>query len=438
MSKKHSHLWSLPPEKVSLPLPPEKVSYPRRSLILRLALLAFFLSLLALYCRPSRPLYSPPNADLDIDTLLLNLPSTANLRNDLKYYTSTAHVAGTEADRQQAEWTRDKFREYGIDRAEVQEYWPYLNYPVSRRLAVVQAPEEGLLFEAGLREDVVEGDETSKMQDAVPTFHGYSANGNVTARLVYANYGAPADFAYLDSLGVNVTGAIILVRYGDYGDIDRGVKVRAAELRGAAGVVIYSDPAEDGCAQKPKYPAGTCRPESSVQRGSVAYDFYPGDPLTPGWAAEKDAPRIDPTEAKVLPRIPSLPISYRDALPLLRALVGTGTNLTDDGWRGALDTEYWTGPSEALVNLVNEVEYKITPVWNVIGRIEGWEEPDKIVIIGNHRDAWVFGAADPNSGSVALLEVVRSFGILLKFGWRPRRTILFASWDAEEVAYFIP
>ncbi|RUS31477.1 LOW QUALITY PROTEIN: hypothetical protein BC938DRAFT_477741 [Jimgerdemannia flammicorona] len=384
--------------------------------------------------------FFPPNLSIagptnsEAEHILLTAPSCSSLRDTLEHYTSVAHLAGTEADRLQAEWTRDRFIEAGLTDTQIVEYWPLLNYPKYRRVAIVE-PEE-LRFEAKLREDIAEDDETSKEQDATPTFHGYSASGNVTAPLVYVNYGHLSDFEHLTSLGVNLTGTIALVRYGG---VFRGLKVRAAERFGCLGVLIYSDPADDGPLNKPgnhdrnhSYPSGPWRSPSSVQRGSVQFlSVAPGDPLTPGWAATKDANRIPVEEATNLPSIPSLPISWEDAEPLLRALGGQGVS-APEGWSGGLEVGYFTGPSLALVNLVNDVESEVKPIWNVVAKIEGREEPDRVVILGNHRDAWVFGAVDPSSGSTALVEVAHSLGALLKKDWRPRRTIILASWDAEE------
>ncbi|CAO3596436.1 unnamed protein product [Absidia cylindrospora] len=265
-------------------------------------------------------------------------------------------------------------------------------------------------------------------------------NGTATGPVVYANFGTLEDFQYLVDNGIDLKGTIALVRYGDS---FRGLKLRAAEKFGCIGALIFSDPSDDGPIDKDHWPhlhdpkpypgGGPWRSESSVQRGSVQYlSVMTGDPLTPGYAATKDAPRITPEESPGLTTIPSLPMSWKDALPLLRATQGRGIK-ADDSWRGGLDqVDYYSGPTEGDVVLVNHVDNKITPIWNVIGRINGTEEPDRAVIIGNHRDAWVYGAVDPSSGSAVLLETARVFGELLKTGWRPRRTIIFASWDAEE------
>ncbi|KAL1920848.1 uncharacterized protein VTP21DRAFT_11483 [Calcarisporiella thermophila] len=366
------------------------------------------------------------------EEVLLSVPSNTTARENLWFYTSGPGLAGV--NRTQAEWTRDKFKEYGID-AEIVSYYPLLNYPVDRRLAIVEPAN--LAFEASLREAVVPEDPTSVMQDSVPTFHGLSANGDVTAELVYVNQGKWEDFEWLKSQGVNVTGKICIARYGG---VIRGLKVRHCHLNGGVGTLIYSDPADDGPVGKKEspspYPNGPWRNKDSVQRGSVGYIMFGlGDPLTPGVPATKDAQRIPAENNPVLPQIPSLPISWGDAEPLLKSLEGHGVNVENPaapGWKGGLNITYWTGPSQAKINLRNKVEFKTTEIWNVIARIKGATEPDRAVIIGNHRDAWGFGAVDPHSGSASLLEIGRSFGELLKRGWKPKRTIVFGSWDAEE------
>ncbi|KAJ1951296.1 Vacuolar protein sorting-associated protein 70 [Linderina macrospora] len=369
---------------------------------------------------------------LDAGSIFLGLTSTERLRENLAKYTSKTRVGGK--NKEFAEYTRDCFLQLGLD-TQISEYYPWLNYPVDQRVALFNATTSEVLFEAGLKEDVIPGDPASSDPNNLPAFHGYSADGNVTGQLVYANYGSVDDFKALKAAGISVKDKIVLVRYGN---LFRGLKVHGAELEGARGVLIYSDPAEDGYVQGPVYPEGPWRPESSFQRGSVQrMTVYPGDPLTPGYAATEDAPRLDPSKATNINHIPSLPLSHRDAEPLLRALKGQGKQASEvgDNWVGGLTSkgvEYWTGPSELNVNLLNKVEYKTMPIQNVIGKIRGSEEPNRAIIIGNHFDSWSAGAADPASGSAALLEIAYGLGQLLKLGWRPRRTIILASWDAEE------
>ncbi|KAJ8663554.1 hypothetical protein O0I10_000797 [Lichtheimia ornata] len=374
----------------------------------------------------------------ETEQLMLDFPSKDNIRDYLKYYTSEAHLAGTEADKRRAEWTRDKFIEFGISDSTIETYYPLLNYPVSRRFGIVSGPKE-FQYEAELREDPVEEDPTSHDPDVVPTFHGYSKNGTALGRVVYANYGRVEDFQFLVDHGIDLNGTIALMRYGG---AFRGLKVRAAQVFGCAGALIYSDPIDDGPIDKEGYPhvnpakgypEGPWRSPSSAQRGSVQFlSLTAGDPLTPGYAATKDAPRLNPEDVEGLAKIPSLPLSYRDALPLLKAMEGHGVRGEHD-WAGGLEeVSYFSGPTEGDAYLENIVDNKITPIWNTIGVIEGSEDPDRVIVLGNHRDAWVYGAVDPNSGSSSMIELARSFGELLKTGWRPARTIILASWDAEE------
>jgi N-acetylated-alpha-linked acidic dipeptidase len=262
----------------------------------------------------------------------------------------------------------------------------------------------------------------------VMPFNGSSGSGDVTGEVVYANYGRLEDYDKLAEQHVDLHGKIVLVRYG--GNF-RGVKVYIAEQRGAVGVLIYSDPQDDGFAKGDMYPGGPWRPETGVQRGSVQYLFkYPGDPETPGVASTPNLPdsaRVSPEGNQ--PHIISIPISYHDALPILSALKGPGV---PQGWQGALGFRYHEGPGGVSVHLVSQQDYQRRTIWDVIGTIKGSEQPDNWVVVGNHRDAWVYGAVDPNSGTAAMLESVHGVGALLKQGWRPKRTIVFCSWDAEE------
>ncbi|KAI9359423.1 hypothetical protein BD770DRAFT_471784 [Pilaira anomala] len=376
-----------------------------------------------------------PSNLTDAEDLMLTLPSKHNLQHYLKTLTSVPHLAGTETDKMQTEWTRDLLESFGLD-TKIETYWPLLNYPISHRLALFSGPKH-LRFEAKLTEESLDEDKTSKDPNVVPTFHGYSKNGTVIGRVVYANYGRPEDFQLLKDRGIELEGTIALVRYGE---LFRGLKVKAAEDFGCIGALIYSDPIEDGPLNKDNttnpdksYPKGPWRPKSSVQRGSVQYfSIITGDPLTPGYAATENATRIKLEDSPGLPKIPSLPLSWEDALPLLKATQGFGI-CCETGWAGGLEeVDYFSGPTEGKVILVNHIENKVTPIWNVISRIEGTEEPDKAIILGNHRDAWVYGAVDPSSGTASFLELARVLGEILKTGWRPRRTIILASWDAEE------
>ncbi|KAF2720865.1 peptidase M28 [Polychaeton citri CBS 116435] len=369
--------------------------------------------------------------------VLLHTPSPEKAREWSKYYTAGPHLAGKNLS--QAEWTRDKWIEFGVEQSEVVPYEVYINYPKDHRLALLKDGE--LDYEASLEEDVLPEDSTTGLPDRIPTFHGYSASGNVTAQYVFCNYGTYADFGDLLEAGVDLKGKIALVKYGG---IFRGLKVKRAGELGMIGTVIYSDPGDDGEITEENgyatYPDGPARNPSSVQRGSVQYlSNAPGDPTTIGYPSKPGCDR-QPVEGKI-PSIPSIPISYTDALPLLRALNSYGPNASSfsrEAWHygglGYKGVEYNIGPSPAGVelNLMNLVEYEITPLWNAIGIINGTLSSE-VVVIGNHRDAWIAGGAgDPNSGSAALNEVIRSFGVALKKGWKPLRTIVFASWDGEE------
>ncbi|MBI3952321.1 MAG: M28 family metallopeptidase [Acidobacteria bacterium] len=362
--------------------------------------------------------------DRKYGSIFLAIPSGARAREHLWYYTSAPHIAGSPEDYERAVYTRDKFREYGIP-AGIVEYRVLLNYPKERLVEIVRP--EAARFRASLAEEPVAEDLTSTDTRAVPVYNGYSASGDVTAELVYVNYGLPEDYDKLKELGMEVKGKIAIARYGRS---FRGIKAMVAEERGATGLLIYSDPADDGYMKGDVYPKGPWRSASSAQRGSVQFlSIYPGDPLTPGVGATAEAKRLPMNQAKSIPRIPVQPLSCRDAAPLLQALEGKNV---PNVWQGGLPFAYHTGPGPAVVHLKTEMEFQVRPIWNVIGRIEGAVEPDRLVILGNHRDAWVFGAVDPNSGSTAMLEVARGFGELLKNGWKPRRTIILASWDGEE------
>lgn len=373
--------------------------------------------------------------------ILQEMPKADKLREWSEYYTAGPHLAGKNLS--QAEWTRDRWRDFGIHDSRIVSYDVYVNYPKDHRLAVLKTSKNGhthVQYEASLTEDILEEDHTSGLKDRIPTFHGYSASGNVTGQYVYVNYGSFWDFADLQARNVSLEGKIALIKYGG---VFRGLKVKRAQELGMIGAIIYSDPGDDGeitetNGYKP-YPEGPARNPSSVQRGSVEYlGVAAGDPTTPGYPSKPGVPR-QPTE-DVIPQIPSIPISYNDALPLLEALNGHGPNASSfnehwqNGGLGHLGIHYSIGPSppELTLNLMNEQEYVVTPMWNVIGIVNG-TSTDEVVVLGNHRDAWIAGGAgDPNSGSAALNEVVRSIGKALDTGWKPLRTIVFASWDGEE------
>jgi len=332
------------------------------------------------------------------------------------------HV-GAPHNRANAEFTLEKFREWGWD-ARIETFYILYPKPVSVSLELL-AP---LAYTARLMEPAIAGDRTSgKTRDALPPYNVYGADGDVTADLVYANYGMPDDYAELERRGVSVKGRMVIVRYGGCW---RGLKPKLADAHGAVGCVIYSDPRDDGYAAGDVYPLGGYRPPDGVQRGSVLdMPVYPGDPLTPGIGATKDAKRLAPSEARTIMKIPVLPISYRDAQPLLAALGGA---VVPAEWRGALPITYHFGPGPARARLAIKSDWSIQPIYNVIATLRGSDFPDSWIIRGNHRDAWVFGAWDPLSGHAAMLAEAKAFGALAKAGWKPKRTLIYASWDAEE------
>ena len=353
-----------------------------------------------------------------------SVPNQKSAREHLRLLTLEPHIAGTKEDYDTAIYVRDKMRSYGLT-ADLKEYDVWLNYPRTPSVLELITKRRQRL---STHEAVVAGDPSSSHPKITPLFNGYAASGDVTAPIVYANYGLPNDYDDLKKIGVDVKGKIVLVRYGNS---FRGVKAKVAEDQGAIGCIIYSDPADDGYVQGDVYPKGPWRPVASGQRGSVQYLFdYPGDPLTPGRPSIPGEPRLKPEEATNLTRLPVQPIAYDVARTILSQLKGP---LRPRGFQGGLPFAYHVGgTSEVKVHLKTDMDYKIRKIWNVVARIDGNEEKDRWVILGNHRDAWVFGAVDPNSGTTAMLEVGHGLGELLKQGWKPRRTIILCSWDAEE------
>ena len=353
------------------------------------------------------------------------VPTPDSAREHLRRLTAEPHVAGTKEDYNTAIYVRDKIRSYGIP-SELKEYDVLLNYPKQPGIVELITPQQRLRLT--LKEAAIPADPSSSNPNIIPLFSGYSPSGDVTAPLVYVNYGLPPDYAALKKLGIDVKGKIVLARYGNS---FRGVKAKVAEDNGAVGLIIYSDPADDGYGQGDVYPKGPWRPASSAQRGSVQYIFQaPGDPLTPGRPSLPGVPRLKMEDVRTLTRIPVQPISYGDAKQLLEPLGGP---VRPSGFQGGLPFPYHVGGTEAVrVHLKTSMDYKVRKIWNVISRIDGAEEKDRWVIMGNHRDAWTFGAVDPSSGTTAMLEAARGFGQLLKNGWKPRRSIVLCSWDAEE------
>lgn len=349
-----------------------------------------------------------------------------NIAENLRRVTNYTHVAGTEGSFALSKLIEQEFQNAGFDEVSREEFQVYLNYPRKdgRRVAIIDPPS--LAWEAKLEED--------NAKDLV--FHGHSKSGNVTGHLVYANFGSREDFKLLADTGIPIDGSIALVRY--YGtESDRALKIKAAELAGAAGCIIYSDPSQDGFRKGPAFPEGRYMPSDGVQRGGVSMmSQVVGDVLSPGWASTPgEKHRLSPEESTGLPKIPSLPLAWRDAQILLQGLKGHGSKVPKEWVGGVPDVqEWWTGdqgsPVVHLMNLQDEVERQ--PIYNIHGRITGMDERDKKIIVGNHRDSWCIGSVDPGSGTAAFLEVVRAFGELLTYGWRPLRTIEFVSWDGEE------
>jgi N-acetylated-alpha-linked acidic dipeptidase len=351
------------------------------------------------------------------------LPDPQRMRANMERLSARPHHVGSPYDKENAEWILAQYKQWGWD-AHIEEFEVLFPTPKLRLLEMV-APTQ---FTAKLEEPAVAVDPTSKQKDEqLPTYNAYSPDGDVTAPLVYVNYGLVADYEELARHGVSVKGAIVIARYGESW---RGIKPKIAAEHGAIGCIIYSDPADDGYSEQLDFPKGPMRPPEGVQRGSVMdAPLYPGDPLTPGVGATKEAKRLKREDAQSIPKIPVLPISYGDAQPLLAALEGP---VAPANWRGALPITYRLGPGPAKVHLQLAFNWDLKPVYDVIATMRGAEEPDLWVLRGNHHDAWVNGADDPVSGQVVLLEEARALGELAKQGWKPKRTIIYASWDGEE------
>jgi N-acetylated-alpha-linked acidic dipeptidase len=352
------------------------------------------------------------------------IPKPENLRAYMQRLSARPHNVGTAYDKDNAEWIAARFKEFGLD-THIESF--DVLYPTPKERAV-ELVDGGPRFVAKLQEPPVAQDPTSSQQsEQLPTYHIYSIDGDVTAPLVYVNYGIPEDYDQLERLGVSVKGAIVIARYGHSW---RGIKPKVAAEHGALGCLIYSDPLEDGYAQGETFPNGPYRPKDGVQRGSVADDpIYPGDPLTPGVGATKNAKRLDLKDVPVLTKIPVLPLSYGDAQPLLASLTGP---VAPPAWRGGLAITYRIGPGPGKVHLKLKSNWDLKPIYDVIAKIPGSTNPDEWVIRGNHHDAWVNGAEDPLSGMSAVLEEARALGELVKAGWKPKRTIIYCGWDAEE------
>lgn len=346
-----------------------------------------------------------------------------NLREWMKRMAAHPHHVGSPYDKDNADFMAGLFKSWGYEtRIDVS----YVLFPTPKlRVLELVAPTK---YVAGLTEKPVAEDATSgQTAEQLPTYNCFSRDGDVTAELVFVNYGIPKDYEELERRGIDVKGKIVIAKYGGSW---RGIKPKVAAEKGAIGCLIYSDPKDDGYGQGDVYPKGPFKPETGAQRGSVLdMPTYPGDPLTPGYGSTKTARRLDYKTAPTLTQIPCLPISYGDAQPLLAALAGP---MAPDAWRGALPIPYHLGPGPAKVHLQLAFNWKTEPVYNVIATLKGSTLPDEWIMRGNHHDAWVNGANDPLSGMVAELEEARALGELVKAGWRPKRTIMFCAWDGEE------
>ncbi len=346
-----------------------------------------------------------------------------NLLTWMKQLSARPHHVGSAYGKQNAEFIASQFKSWGYETS-IEEFYVLFPTPKTRVLEML----EPIKFSPSLTEPALPEDSTSNQQnEQLPIYNAYSCDGDVTGELVYVNFGVPKDYEELEKRGIDVRGKIVIARYfGSW----RGIKPKVAAEHGAIGCIIYSDPHEDGYFEGDVYPKGAYRNEFGAQRGSVAdMPLYAGDPLTPFVGATKNAKRLSVKEAKTITKIPVMPISYADAQPLLRALGGP---VAPESWRGALPFTYHIGPGPTKIHLKLEFNWNISPLYNVIAKIRGAERPDEWVIRGNHHDAWVNGANDPISGEVAMMEEARAVGELLKTGWKPKRTMLYCSWDGEE------
>lgn len=351
--------------------------------------------------------------------------SATDMRERLRRLAAEPNQVGSPHDKANAEWILQLFKSWGWD-ARIETFQILYPTPKSEALELIlpgEAPRA-----ARLTEPPIPGDASSAQTvNVLPAYVAYQGDGDVTAELVYVNYGMPEDYKALARMGVDVKGKIVIARYGQGW---RGLKPKLAQEHGAVGAIIYSDPADDGYAVGDAYPKGGWRPPGSLQRGSVQdMTLYPGDPLTPGVAATADAKRLTREEAKTILKIPTLPISYGEAQPMLAAL---GGQTVPRNWRGALPITYHPGPGPAKVHLKVESDWSLKTIYDVVAVMKGSAEPDQWIVRGNHHDGWVMGAADPLSGQTAMLEEARALGVLTKSGWRPKRTIVYTSWDAEE------
>ena len=361
-------------------------------------------------------------SQLVLENRYRELPEPQHMRSYMHAISEEPHHAGGPGSKRVAEYILSKFESWGLN-AWIEEYEALMPMPTERVLELVE-PET---FAAKLEEPAMAEDKDSSDRNQLPTFNAYAADGDVTGQLVYVNYGIPEDYQRLTELGVDVRGKVVIARYGRSW---RGIKVKLAWEHGAIACLIYSDPEDDGYRKGDIYPNGPFRPWTGVQRGSVMdMPIHPGDPLTPGWAGEKGSRKLPISETRTLVPLPVQPLSYADAMPFLKHLRGP---VAPDDWQGALPITYHVGPGPATVRLKLSFDWQLRPVYNVLARIDGHVFPNQWILHGNHHDSWVNGATDPTSGNVALMETARSLSEMVKQGWKPKRTIIFASWDAEE------
>jgi len=359
------------------------------------------------------------NLEAQFDAVL----NPQNLDDWMKHMSSKPHHVGSPWSKQNAEFIAEKFESWGFE-TEIETFDVLMPFPIIRKLEMIGPNKVSLQ----LKEPALDEDATSGItKDLLPGFNAFSADGDVTAELVYVNYGIPADYEELERLGIKVEGKIILARYGGSW---RGIKPKVAREKGAIGCILYSDPKDDGYFQGDVYPDGPYRMEHGLQRGSVLdMPLYPGDPLTPGYGAKPDVERLAIEDAPTIMKIPVMPISYADALPLLKALEGP---VAPSSWRGALPVTYHIGPGPIKVHLQLKFDWGLRRAYNPVAKLKGSVYPDEWIMRGNHHDGWAQGAADPISGMVSLMEEARAIGELVKTGWRPKRTLVYAGWDAEE------
>jgi N-acetylated-alpha-linked acidic dipeptidase len=369
--------------------------------------------------------YAPASAQREraLEAAILGQPSAERMNTYHRVLTAKPHHAGTEANIQLADYYAARLREFGFDSVALYHYEALLPRPITRRVTLL-APEH---YELKLAEPPLAADPDTKQAGVLPPYNAYAKDGDVTGDVVYVNYGVPDDYKVLDSLGISVAGKIVIARYGGSW---RGIKPKVAAEHGAVGCLIYSDPEDDGYVQGDVLPTGKWRPEWGVQRGSVMdMPVYPGDPQTPGRPSLPGVERIPLDQVQTLVKIPTLPISWGDALPILRNIAGA---VVPAAWRGGLPITYHAGPGPARVHLVLKSDWSVRPIVDVVGIIRGSEQPEKIVMVGSHRDAWTFGGRDPLSGATSLLETGRVLAGLATNGRRPKRSIAIVSWDAEE------